>query len=273
MDTGVGTVSGSTSDLRQAVPAVGCSSPHTDVLPGVIVIGAMKCGTSAVHAYLDAHPEVAMSGTKELNFFNGPEVAPDDDAESWWRTGQWHRGLQWYSSQLDPSARVCGESSPAYTSPSCPEVPARMAAVVPAVRLVYLVRDPLQRALSQYAHHRRDGTERRPVADALLDPGSEYVDRSRFFERVEPFLSWFDRRQLHTVVQERLSRRAAGEVAALYRHVGVDPEWRDEQRVNVGRSGRPEVPAGLREAFDELVRDDVDRLRSLVDDELEEFTR
>jgi hypothetical protein len=151
-----------------------------------------------------------------------------------------------------------------------------MAQVVPDVRLVYLVRDPFERALSQYAHHHRDGTERRPVAEALLDPASEYVDRSRYVERVQPFLSCFDRAQLHTVVQERLSSRRVAEVAALYRHVGVDPSWRDERlerKVHVGRSGRPQLPPGLREAFDERVRDDVDRLRSLVGDRIEEWDR
>jgi hypothetical protein len=246
------------------------------VLPNVIVIGTMKCATSAVHTYLDAHPDIVMSRTKELNFFNGPEVAPHEDAGSWWLTGQWHRGLEWYSSQLDPSARVRGESSPAYTSPSCPEVSARMAQVVADVRLVHLVRDPFERALSQYAHHHRDGTERRPVAEALLDPASEYVDRSRCVERVEPFLACLDRGQLHTIVQERLSSRRVAEVAALYRHVGVDPSWRDERldrSIRVGRWGRPDVPPGLREAFDERVRDDVERLRSLVGDRLEEWDR
>jgi len=245
-----------------------------DRLPGVVVIGAMKCGTSAVHAYLDAHPDIAMSRTKELNFFNGPEAAPHDDPGSWWSRGQWHRGLDWYRSQFDAHAAVRGESSPAYTAPTCPEVPARMASVVPHVRLVYLVRDPLERALSQYAHHRRDGTEHRPVAEALLDPASQYVDRSRYHERAVGFLDHFDRRQLHIVVQERLDRRRECEIAALYRHVGVDPRWRDDRhasRVHVG-SGRPAADPALRAAFDERVRDDTERLRALVGDDLEEWT-
>ncbi len=270
MGSGVGAVSG----LRPVAPALADPERHPGVLPGVIVIGTMKCATSAVHDYLDAHPEVSMSRTKELNFFNGPEVAPHDDAGSWWLSGQWHRGLEWYSAQLDPDATVCGESSPAYTSPSCPEVPARMAAVVPHVRLVYLVRDPVERAVSQYAHHRRDGTEPRPLAEALLDPGSEYVARSRFFERVEPFLAFFDREQLHIVVQERLSVRREQEIARLYAHVGVDPGWRDERhrrRVHVGADHRPDVPDDLRAAFRERVRDDTERLRQLVGDDLREW--
>jgi hypothetical protein len=214
-----------------------------------------------------------MSRTKELNFFNGPDEAPHDNAESWWRTGQWHRGLGWYSSQFDPRASVCGESSPAYTAPGNVEVPERMASVVPGVRLVYLVRDPLERALSQYAHHRRDGTERRTVTEALLDPDSQYVARSRYHERLEPFLSRFDQRQIHIVVQERLSSRRRREVAAVYRHVGVDPLWREDRhgrRVHVGED-RPEAPAGLRAAFRERVRDDVERLRQLAGDDLEEW--
>jgi hypothetical protein len=246
-----------------------------DVLPGVIVIGAMKCATSALHEYLDAHPDIAMSRTKELNFFNGPEVAPHDDAGSWWVTGQWHRGLEWYSAQFDADAPVRGESSPAYTAPSCPEVAGRMASVVPDVRLVYLVRDPVERAVSQYAHHVRDGTERRPITEALLDPDSQYVARSRFHERLEPFLGWFHPRQVHVVVRERLAHRREAELAAVYRHVGVDPAWHgrhEQQRFQVG-SRHPDLPPGLRPAFTERVRDDVERLCALLGDDLGEWQR
>jgi hypothetical protein len=246
-----------------------------DLLPGVIVIGAMKCATSAVHAYLDVHPEVAMSSLKELNFFNGPAVAPHEDADSWWVTGQWHRGLDWYSSQFDGSARVRGESSPAYTSPSCPEVPARMASVVPGARLVYLVREPVERAVSQYAHHVRDGAERRSPDEALLDPGSQYLSRSRYYERLAPFLAWFDLEQVHVVVQERLFTRREREIAAIYRHVGVDEDWHDERHAQCHHVAgfRVEVEPEVRAEFAERVREDVDRLRDLLDDPIAEWAR
>jgi hypothetical protein len=56
---------------RHARAVAGYSPPvSTQVLPNVIVIGTMKCATSAVHTYLDAHPDIVMSRTKELNFFN-----------------------------------------------------------------------------------------------------------------------------------------------------------------------------------------------------------
>jgi hypothetical protein len=254
--------------------AMGTADPvRADLLPDVIVIGAMKCATSAVHAYLDAHPDVAMSALKELNFFNGPAVPPHDDADCWWVTGQWHRGLDWYRSQFDPAAPVRGESSPAYTSPTCPEVPARMAAVVPGARLVYLVRDPVDRAASQYAHHVRDGAEHRDLRDALLDPASQYLSRSRYHERLVPFLSWFDLEQVHIVVQERLFRQRKKEISAIYRHAGVDDRWYDEGHAECHHVGanRVEVRPRVRAEFEERVRDDVDRLRELMGDPIAEW--
>lgn len=244
-------------------------------LPEVVVIGAMKCGTSAVHEYLDAHPEVCMSRLKELNFFNGPEEAPEtDDAFRAWRSGRWHRGLGWYAAQFDPSAPVRGESSPAYTSPSCPEVPQRMARVLPAARLVYLVRDPLERAMSQYLHHRRDGTEPRPPEEALVDPCSHYVRRSLYHRRLAPFLERFPRGQIHVVVQERLLAHRRREIAALHAHLGLSPHWDDERygaRHHVtGR--RLDVPAALRARFMAMVAEDLDRLRETLGDDLAEWS-
>jgi uncharacterized protein YndB with AHSA1/START domain len=240
----------------------------------VVVIGAMKCATTAVHCYLDAHPDVAMSDLKELNFFNGPERTPPGDVSTWWRCGQWHRGLGWYARHFDADARVRGESSPAYTSPSFPEVAARMAEVVPDARLVYLVRDPVDRAVSQYAHHRRDGDERRPLAEALLDPHSQYVARSRYAERLRPHLEHRPADQVLVVVQEHLRDRPQEQLARLYDFVGVDPQWWGpelEVPIHEG-AGRPDCPADLRDPFLELVADDLVELADLLGDEAPAWT-
>ena len=61
----------------------------------------MKAGTSSLHSYLDAHPDVHMSKRKELDFFV--------------ETKSWRRGVDWYRSQFDPTVPVNGESSPNYT--------------------------------------------------------------------------------------------------------------------------------------------------------------
>lgn len=238
------------------------------VLPDIVVIGAMKCATSAVHAYLDAHPEIAMSHPKELNFFNGPEEPPSADPSTWWRHGQWHRGLEWYSRHFDPHARVRGEASPAYTSPSFPEVPERMAKVLPHARLVYLVRDPVDRALSQYAHHRRDGSERRSVAEALLDPQAQYLARSRYAERLRPHLAHRSRDQVLVLAQECLRDRPREQLRRLYEFAGVAPDWwaPELERPVHGGGQVPSCPTRVRQAFRERVADDLRELADLMGD-------
>jgi Sulfotransferase family len=243
-------------------------------LPNVIVVGAMKCATTAMHRYLDAHPQVSMSTLKEVNFFIGSEVAPHDDPETWWRSGLWHRGVAWYASLFDPTAPVRGETSPGYTSPDAPEVPARMAGLIPEARLLYLVRHPVDRAVSQYRHHYRDGTERRPLEDALLDPASQYLARSRYHERLAPYLQLFPVEQILVVVQERLLRDRCGQMETVYRHLGVDPDWRGDvlaQEFHVG-GDRVNLPPKLSGAFMQCVEDDLAHLRALLQDDLPEWS-
>ena len=224
-------------------------------LPDLVVIGAMKCGTTSLHAYLDGHPHVGMSDPKELNFFFGPEDA-----------GNWHRGVDWYAGHFDPACAVRGEASPGYTSPSHPEVAARMAAVIPSARLLYAVRDPVRRALSQYQHHRREGTETRSPADALLDPGSQYVARGRYLERLEPFLATgaFDDR-ITVVAQEEMETDLGTTMRRVFADLGVDPDlWSSEAaaRRNAAPEPPPPLDPRLREALAEALRDDAERLRA-----------
>jgi hypothetical protein len=246
---------------------------RTAALPTAVVVGAMKCGTSALHTYLAAHPEIAMSELKEVNYFFGPETPPPGSPETWWLHGQWHRGQEWYAAQFDGRRPVRGESSPGYTDPAHPEVAERMARVLPGVRLVYLVRDPVDRAVSQWRHHVRDGTEPRPLAEAVLDEDSQYLARSRYAERVAPFLERFPREQLLVVVQERLRADRRGELRRIFRHVGADPDfWHHDllDEVHVG-GGDDEVPAALRHRVWQRVGDDVARLRALVGDDIPEW--
>lgn len=244
-------------------------------LPTMLVIGAMKCATSALHGYLAAHPDVFMSATKEVNFFFGPDRPPPGSPATWWREGQWHRGTGWYAEQFDASAPVRGESSPGYTDPAHPEVAERVAALLPRVRLVCLVRDPVERAVSQFRHHRRDGTEQRPLEEAVLDPHSQYLARSRYHERLAPFLDRFDAEQLLVVVQERLLADRRAQLRRVFAHVGADPGFWDVRLTetrNVGDQAPIEVTAGLREAVWEQVGEDVARLRSMLGDDLPEWT-
>jgi Sulfotransferase family len=171
---------------------------------------------------------------------------------------------------------VRGEVSPGYTSPSHPYVAERMAAVVPGAWLVYAVRDPIRRAASQYRHHRRDGTEPRELEEALLDPGSQYVARGRYFERLAPFLATgaFDGR-IEIVAQEQLHAAGRAAMRRLFGHLGVDdcfwsPDM--EKRRNESPDDAPALPARLRDGLSEAFRDDADRLREFAREEFPDWS-
>lgn len=226
--------------------------------PTFLVIGAMKCGTTALHDLLTQHPDIGTSSPKELNFFFG------DDPSGAWGAGNWHRGDEWYRSHFDASSPVRGESSPGYTSPDHTEVGGRIAGLIPDVRLLYLVREPIGRMVSQYRHHVREGSERRRIEDALLDPASQYVARSRYAERLEPFLERFGRGQIAIVVQEELAADPNAVLRDLHAFLGADPRLAPDIAVRYAPTAPLDIDGPLQSLLADAVRDDVEALVALL---------
>ena len=185
-------------------------------LPNLVVIGGLKCGTTSLHHYLNLHPEVTMSRPKELNFF----VAELN----------WPLGAEWYASHFDPVAPVRGESSPHYTNrPRFEGVAERMQGLLDGARLIYVVRDPIDRMLSHYLHNAGGGYEGRPLEEALTDAHSSYVSRSRYSFQLEPYLEAFGRSSIEIVTREELLRDRGATMRWLFEFLGVDPEFTSEQ--------------------------------------------
>lgn len=122
-------------------------------LPDFLVMGTQKGGTTSLFKALARHPEVVPPVTKEIHFFDR----------------HWQRGLAWYRAHFPVrwslGTRLTGEASPSYMF--APGVAARSARSVPGVRLVALLRDPVDRAWSHYRMMRRMGREQRPFLRAL----------------------------------------------------------------------------------------------------------
>ncbi len=178
--------------------------------PTFVVIGGLKCGTTSLHHYLALHPEVAMSRPKELNFF----VAELN----------WGLGPDWYASHFDPAAPARGETSPHYTNrPRFEGVGERMQEVAPTVRLIYMVRDPVDRMLSHYLHNLGGGYDDRPLAEALGDERSAYWQRSRYAFQLTPFLERFGRDAIAIFSSEELASDRDETMRRLYEFLGVDP--------------------------------------------------
>lgn len=184
------------------------------MLPNLIVIGAQKAGTTSLHRYLAEHPEIGMSQPKELDFFSG---------------FTWARGVDWYRSLFPPDAPVRGESSPSYTTyPFATDIPARMRATVPDARLIYLVRDPVDRMLSAHRHRRLRGFEHDAVDVAFTAPGIEgsgYVVQSRYHLQLTQYLEHFAPERILVVDQHDLLSRRHQTLQRVFAFLGVDERF------------------------------------------------
>jgi hypothetical protein len=184
-------------------------------LPNLIIIGAMKCGTTSLHEYLDCHPEISMSRRKETNFF----VAEHN----------WSKGLTWYRSHFPDRKRIVGESSPNYTRfPLYAGVPERMHALLPGAKLLYCVRDPIKRMVSHYVHSYSLGREHRPFTEAMLErENNRYLLSSLYHFQLEQYRRFYGPDQIKVVALEDLYRDPLSTLQDVFAFLGVDPTYQD----------------------------------------------
>lgn len=180
------------------------------MLPNLVIIGAMKCGTTSLHYYLGLHPEISMSKQKELNFFIE-------------RKG-WQKGLDWYQSQFSGHTKIRGEASPNYTCfTQFPGVPERMHSIIPEAKLIYLVRDPVERMIAHYIHQYSHGSESRNIEEALTDSNSNvYLERSLYYSQISRFLDYFDHSQILVLSAEDLRKDTSNSLKNIFKFLEVD---------------------------------------------------
>jgi Sulfotransferase domain len=221
-----------------AVARPAAPSAPAGALPNVIVIGAQKCGTSGLHFYLGLHPEVSTSDPKELNFFIAER--------------NWPRGLDWYRGQFDAEAVVRVEASPNYTAyPQHEGVPERMAEVVPEARLIYLIRDPIDRIAAHWVHNYSKGRHHGEL-DAITSPKTSYIDRSLYAMQLERFLAHYPRERVLLLEQEDLRLHRSETLREVFQFAGADPEFRDRRFASVRhKTGRKTRLTGLGERIEE----------------------
>ena len=181
-------------------------------LPNFLLIGAMKAGTTSMYHYLGEHPQVFMPAFKALEFFAGGV--------------QWDRGVEWYSRHFAPApadAVALGEASNVYTKyPRYPGVPSRIAEYIPDARLIYVVRDPIERIRSHYETRLFEGSEEASLGEAV-ESNPIYLDYSRYALQIEQYLEHFRREQLLLATSESLRADRAATMRRVYEFLGVDP--------------------------------------------------
>lgn len=207
------------------------------ILPDFVIVGAAKAGTTSLYTWLCAHPYIARAGAKEIDYFSYHH----------------YRGVDWYRHFFPTDVEraefaaehgrpfLTGEASPSYLLDR--NAPARAAKVVPGAKLIVNLRDPVDRAYSQFQMRRRDKEE--PIESFLTalaaeDPalrvdglaeqpepgpwvGRSYLARSRYAEQLGRWLEHFPREQLHFVEMEDLGSDPQATLQGVHEFLGLPP--------------------------------------------------
>jgi sulfotransferase family protein len=193
------------------------------VLPNLIIPGAGKSGTSSLHRALDTHPAVFMSAIKEPHFFSHAD--------------RYETGREEYEAIFAAAgdAAIRGESSTGYFI--FPQVPQRISSLIPDCRLIFLLRNPVDRALSHYRWLCGLGLENRDFqlafmvdADEVPDPTSDrfgnygYIfQEGCYASALRRFLDVFDTRQTLTLIAEEFSSAPEHSLATCAAFLGLPP--------------------------------------------------
>jgi hypothetical protein len=195
--------------------------------PEFIGIGAQRSGTSWIYACLYEHPELCMP-QKEINFFS--------------RERNWARGFDWYEAifaQCAPGATT-GEYSTSYLTHA--ETPMRIKRRYPQARLIVSLRNPVDRAYSNYLNDIVAGTvEASTSFEVALEAHPEYIDSGRYAQALRRYLDVFPREQLLVSVFEDARRDPLEAVQRIYRFLSVDPSFKPamiDRAVGTGRVPR-----------------------------------
>lgn len=222
--------------------------------PNFVLIGAAKAGTTSLHRWLGQHPDVFVPRQKELHYFAAPWLRENCSGPGDARTLQdippdWDAYLAHYAAA--DGRRAVGDMSPSYFAwwPSRDAIRQRLG----RPNIVLLLRDPVEKAYSQYMHLVRDGRETLSFADALAAEPERtargfgalwrYVASVRYAEPTERFIEAFGADRVRVLFFEELVRDPAGTLRDILGFLGVDPDVPIDTSEVRNRSGAPKSRA------------------------------
>jgi len=221
-------------------------------LPTFLIIGAARSGSTTLHDCLRQHPQVYVSPIKEPHFFSYegdplPCAGPGGEPRDWVTDIDGYRNL---FAGAGP-ALAAGEASVSYLYR--PATAERISRHLPRVRLVAILRNPVERAYSAYSYLRERGSETHTDFAAALAaedgrvrdgwPHIWHYKRMGFYgEQLARYYARFDPEQVHVLTLDDFVEDPAREMAAVYAHVGVDPSFVPSTAIRHNVTGEPRWP-------------------------------
>lgn len=219
------------------------------MMPTFIIIGAPRAGTTSLYHYLRQHPQIVMSKIKETNFFAflASQVETNYQIRS---NSKWHATSPPAYEALFESNRntkAIGEASPLYLY--MPSVPNQIYKHIPSVKIILILRNPIERAYSAYLKNRREGFEARSFKEAVMQEIKSpsrvvtsknfYVRAGFYFEHLQRFLQYFESNQLKIIFQEDLQKNSQLILKSLFEYVQVDNQFIADTSVRFNESLPP----------------------------------
>ncbi|MBO8175040.1 MAG: sulfotransferase domain-containing protein [Thermococcus sp.] len=193
------------------------------MLPNFLICGTQKGGTTALYHYLKEHPQVFMPKWKELHFFDQ----------------KLDRGLEWYEKQFQDapeSARAIGEATPEYMYFEW--IPEKIHELIPDVKLIFILRNPVDRAYSHYWHEIKLCYETLSFEEAIemeeerLSSGDfynrlhySYKDRGKYIEQLKRFRRYFSKDQMLVLLNDELKSNPVGTMRTVFEFLEIDPNF------------------------------------------------
>lgn len=214
------------------------------VLPNFLLIGAAKCGTTSLAHYLDQHPEIFMSPEKEPRFFA-------EEFHTKFANGPVRKGsirpimtLSEYELLFQDvtTEKAIGEASTEYIF--FEETPKRIKALIPDVKLIAVLRNPIERAFSAYCYQRRDSVETLSFEQALEDedrrrkeywrPGWLYKTAGYYYQQVSRYYEFFEPDQFRIYLFEELNQYPMEMLKDIFMFLEVNSSFQgDLSRKNI----------------------------------------
>ncbi|MFC1811497.1 sulfotransferase [Thermodesulfobacteriota bacterium] len=195
------------------------------------IIGAQKAGTTSLFKYLNDHPQVWMPPEKEAPFFSDDEV---------YNQG-WEQYFTDYFSGA-PNSRLLGKATPHYMCDK--KVPSRISKILPNIKLIAILRHPIERAFSHYKMWIRWGREKRTFNEAVMqqlalnelknarvfraeiaNDNKCYIVRGEYGRIMKEYFRFFKRGQLLTIFTDELKNDPILVMKKIYRFIVVDQEY------------------------------------------------